>query len=81
MEKLAKEQAEALNRMLAEMTTEQCFITMRSAMNAFISKVCEEITPHAAVQYGKLVYPLTHDMARLEAFHDAMKKEARKDAE
>lgn len=50
-------------------------------MNAFISKVCEEITPHVAVQYGRLVYPLTHDMARLEAFHDAMKKEARENAE
>lgn len=53
-------------------------------MNAFTNKVCKEITPSAAIQYGRLLHPLTHDMARLEAFHDALMNEtgeARGDAE
>lgn len=77
MEKLTTEQAEALRKLLEEQTPEQCIITMRTAMNAFIIKVCKEITPFAAIQYGRLLHPLTHDMARLEAFHDAMMKETR----
>ena len=77
MEKLTTEQAEALNKLLAEQTPEQCIITMRTAMNAFINKVCQEITPFAAIQYGRLLHPLTHDMARLEAFHDALMKETK----
>lgn len=84
MEKLTTEQAEALNKLLAEQTPEQCIITMRTAMNAFTNKVCKEITPSAAIQYGRLLHPLTHDMARLEAFHDALMNEtgeARGDAE
>ena len=44
MEKLTTERAEALNTLLAEQTPEQCIITMRTAMNAFINKVCKEIT-------------------------------------
>ena len=40
MEKLTTERAEALNTLLAEQTPEQCIITMRTAMNAFINKVC-----------------------------------------
>ena len=84
MEKLTTERAEALNTLLAEQTPEQCIITMRTAMNAFANKVCKEITPSAAIQYGRLLHPLTHDMARLEAFHDALMNEtgeARGDAE
>ena len=84
MEKLTTERAEALNTLLAEQTPEQCIITMRTAMNAFTNKVCKEITPFAAIQYGRLLHPLTHDMARLEAFHDALMNEtgeARGDAE
>lgn len=84
MEKLTTEQAEALRKLLEEQNPEQCIITMRTAMNAFTNKVCKEITPYAAIQYGRLVHPLTHDMARLEAFHDALMKEtgeARGDAE
>lgn len=84
MKKLTTEQAEALNKLLAEQTPEQCIITMRTAMNAFTNKVCKEITPSAAIQYGRLLHPLTHDMARLEAFHDALMNEtgeARGDAE
>lgn len=84
MEKLTTEQAEALNRLLEGQTPEQCIITMRTAMNAFTNKVCKEITPSAAIQYGRLLHPLTHDMARLEAFHDALMNEtgeARGDAE
>lgn len=77
MKKLTTEQAEALNRLLEEQNPEQCIITMRTAMNAFINKVCKEITPYAAIQYGRLVHPLTHDMARLEAFHDALMKETK----
>lgn len=75
MEKLKKEQGEALNRLLEEQTPEQCIITMRTAMNAFVQKVCREITPYAGIQYGRLLHPLAHDMARLEAFHTAMAKE------
>lgn len=84
MKKLTTEQAEALNRLLEGQTPEQCIITMRTAMNAFTNKVCKEITPSAAIQYGRLLHPLTHDMARLEAFHDALMNEtgeARGDAE
>ena len=84
MKKLTTEQAEALNKLLAEQTPEQCIITMRTAMNAFTNKVCKEITPSAAIQYGRMLHPLTHDMARLEAFHDALMNEtgeARGDAE
>lgn len=79
MEKLTTEQAEALNKLLEGQTTEQCIVTMRTAMNAFINKVCQEITPFAAIQYGRLIYPLTHDMARLEAFHDALMKETKEE--
>ena len=77
MEKLTTKQVEALNTLLAEQTPEQCIITMRTAMNAFANKVCKEITPFVAMQYGKLLHPLTHDMARLEAFHDALMKETK----
>lgn len=84
MEKLTKEQGDALAELLAGMTSEQCIVTMRMAMTAFTCKLAKEITSSAALQYGRLMYPLTNDMARLEAFHDAMTKrneEAPKDAE
>lgn len=77
MKKLTTEQAEVLNRLLEGQTPEQCIITMRTAMNAFLNKVCEEITPYAGVQYGLLAQPLTVDMARLEAFHDALKEKSK----
>mgnify|MGYP000221801917 CR=1 FL=1 len=77
MEKLTTKQAETLNNLLKEQTPEQCIITMRTAMNAFLNKACEEITPYAGVQYGRLAQPLAVDMARLEAFHDALKEKSK----
>lgn len=74
MEKLTREQDEALGGLLEGMTTEQCIVTMRMAMTAFTCKLAKEITSSAALQYGRLMYPLTNDMARLEAFHDVVTK-------